>query len=188
MPYSAPLQPLALAPVGHHQTISASVCCFSGSLEQQHTVQPSSVFSDGQASTVWQVLSVLQDRGNLFFSQPPVKPLFWMRNSTLSIAWKKSEVKGVLPTLPTELQGMSIVSECMPVQTFAFVLSSPQPGTLSYQHLDSGKTETSPLGRPWKVCTSYICFSLLLPSPERNWELEVFFQLCLAESGESFGQ
>lgn len=35
------------------------------------------------------------------------------------------EVSGVLPTLPTELQGMSIVSECMPVQAFAFVLSSP---------------------------------------------------------------
>lgn len=147
--YSSPLHPLALAPVRGHKIISASVCYISDPLEQQNTIQPSFVFSGGQTSNNEMSCQYSKtEETNLFFSQPPEKPLFWMHSSTLSIVREKSEVKEISPTIPSELQDMSMVSECMLVQNFVFVLSSCQPGTLSYQHLDLGKTKASPLGRP----------------------------------------
>lgn len=47
----------------------------------------------------------------------------------------------------------ALKNDCLLVQTVAFVLGGSQPGVLSCQCSDSGKTETSPSGSPKKVRT-----------------------------------
>lgn len=58
-----------------------------------------------------------------------------------------------------------MMSECVLVQTFVFVISGPQPGALACQCLDFGKTETSsPGSHPEKSelgCTAQCSLSLL---------------------------
>lgn len=45
-----------------------------------------------------------------------------------------------------------MINKCVLVQAITFVLSDPQQGTLSCQHLDSGMTEISILKSPSTGC------------------------------------
>lgn len=76
-------------------------------------------------------------------------------------------------------KGGTMATEWMLVQTITFILSSPQPGTLSCQCLDSGQTEANPLGSlsaiP-QVKMLDVRFSFLFPSQGRSQELEFSFR------------
>ena len=66
-----------------------------------------------------------------------------------------------------------MATEWILVQTITFILSSPQPGTLSCQCLDSGKTEANPLGSlsaTPQVKMLDVGFSFLFPSQGRSQE------------------
>lgn len=75
--------------------------------------------------------------------------------------------------------GETMASEWVLVQTINFIFSHPQLGTISFQCLDSGTTEASPLGSPLSVPTQAkilgTCFTLLFPSPGRSQVLGNFF-------------
>lgn len=76
-------------------------------------------------------------------------------------------------------KGGTMATEWMLVQTITFILSSPQPGTLSCQCLDSGQTEANPLGSLSAIPQVKMldgCFSFLFPSQGRSQELEFSFR------------
>lgn len=78
--------------------------------------------------------------------------------------------------------------ECLLVQTVVFVLGASQPGVLSCQCSDSGKTETSPSGSPQKVGTSGVQSTPLLSSPRRSWALWLPFDDVLQCWGRHYGK
>ena len=124
---------------------------------------------------------------NPFFSQPPEKPFFWMQNSGLSIVGEKSVVREVLPALPTKLQLMSTVSECMLVQTFAFVLSSPQTGTLPCQHLDSPRQELISWAGPERSAHSIYVSVFYFPPQRETGSWKSSSNYASLSLGETFG-
>lgn len=69
---------------------------------------------------------------------------------TLLLLKEKPRGGDFLLLIHTDLGVGTMASVCVLVQTVMFILRSPQPDALSYQGLDSGKPETSPLGRPLK--------------------------------------
>lgn len=71
-----------------------------------------------------------------------------MHVSTLPLPRKKP----VVGVFPTNMKGGTMINKCVLVQAITFVLSDPQQGTLSCQHLDSGMTEISILKSPSTGC------------------------------------
>lgn len=77
-----------------------------------------------------------------------------------------------------------MASKYVLVQVIAFVLSYLQRNTLSCQHLDSKKTETSPSGSPLKSLNIRLMFQYFLSLPRENPGAEglLLFAPCWAES------
>lgn len=118
------------APRRGHQAVSTSVCCIMGPVEQQDATKFSFVLGDTQASRICHAPPVFKDgETEIHSSGHPLKSHNF--GCTPNSFHPQGEVRSweFLLLFPTELQGGTMASEGVLVQTFTFVLS----GTFSWQ-------------------------------------------------------